>query len=188
MRNTAPRSAEEKEELPEEFIVSLADDDSPSIHSGALGRGELLHPTAHNEMKLLHLNGSRASLATVSTLDASHFYYPYLSGVHRTSPNSKHSKVRVILGTPNSGMSPGDIFSPFHLPHQPHASPESLFLDQLEDDLDTTIAFDGVSRVSAQSPIFPWSTLTIAAPPPAKIRTESMTRAERGSLRVTNAF
>ncbi|SAM67610.1 uncharacterized protein UBRO_20445 [Ustilago bromivora] len=188
MRNTAPRSAEEKEELPEEFIVSLADDDSPFIHSGALGRGELLHPTAHNEMKLLHLNGSRASLATVSTLDASHFSYPYLSGMHRTSPNSQHSKVRVILGTPNSGMSPGDIFSPFHLPHQPHASPESLFLDQLEDDLDTTIAFDGVSRVGAQSPIFPWSTPTIAAPPPAKIRTESMTRAERGSLRVTNAF
>ncbi|SOV08084.1 uncharacterized protein UDID_17278 [Ustilago sp. UG-2017a] len=103
-------------------------------------------------------------------------------------PNLQHSKVRVIQGTPNSGMSPGDIFSPFHLPHQPHASPESLFLDQLEDDLDTTIAFDGVSRVGAQSPIFPWSTPTIAAPPPAKIRTESMTRAERGSLRVTNAF
>ncbi|KAJ1031473.1 hypothetical protein NDA13_001866 [Ustilago tritici] len=118
IRNTAPRSAEEKEELPEGFIVSLADDDSPFIHSGALGRGELLHPTAHNEMKLLHLNGSRASLATVSTLDASHFSYPYLSGMHRTSPSSQHSKVRVILGTPNSGMSPGDIFSPFHLPHQ----------------------------------------------------------------------
>lgn len=188
MRNTAPRSAEEKEELPEEFIVSLADDDPPFIHSGVLGRGELLHPTAHNEMKLLHLNGSRASLATVSTLDASHFSYPYLSGIPRTSPNSQHSKVRVIMGTPNSGMSPGDIFSPFHLPHQPHASPESLFLDQLEDDLDTTIAFDGVSRVGARTPIFPWSTPTIAAPPPAKIRTESMTRAERGSLRVTNAF
>ncbi|CDS01984.1 hypothetical protein [Sporisorium scitamineum] len=206
MRNTSAAR-----ELPDEFITSLvvADED-------LLGRGDLVLPTPHDlaggETKLaLHSNVSRASLATVSSLQdsaaaASHFSYPYLSGMHRQAsptlspPDSHLHRVRVILSTPESGydihMSPGDVVSPYHLPCNPHASPESLFLDfhkyvEVEDDLDTNVAVDGVSSAPSameegvvRTPLFPWSMPVIAAPPPAKIG--SMLRNQPIGLRVTN--
>ena len=222
MRNAAPRSTAVKDsELPDDFITSLVDDESPFDRS--LGRGDLVLPTPHNDsaaetkVALHHNNASRASLATVSSIGsgsaaaASHFSYPYLSGMHReASPNALSpaevngvQRVRVILGSPESGydqaypftMSPGDVISPFHLPKNPNASPESLFLDfhKDEDDLDTNVAVDGISIAPpadvARTPLFPWSTPVIAAPPPAKIgagRGVSMLRAKPTSLRVTN--
>ncbi len=73
MRNSAPT------DLPDEFISSLLDD-------VPLGRADLIHPTTAHEAKL-NPNSSNLSLASVSTLHASHFSYPYLSGMHRhTSP------------------------------------------------------------------------------------------------------
>ena len=220
LRNGTPsRNAADAAELPDDFIASLVADDEP------LGRGDLLLPTHGGERKLtMHPNASRASLASlasVSSLEsgaaASHFSYPYLAAMHRgASPLSYNGaesgvhRVRVILGTPEScydqmRMSPGDVVSPFHLPNNPHTSPESLFLDfdpssahaklddeeEDSDDLDTTVAMDGVSVVAAgvHTPVFPWSTPAIAAPPPAKINTASasMLRSQRTGLRVTNA-
>ncbi|GAC74697.1 hypothetical protein PANT_12c00096 [Moesziomyces antarcticus T-34] len=213
-----------KRDLPDHFITQLADDESPFVFcdNEPLGRGELLMPTddGRGELKLLHTNASHASLATVGTIEsnaaASHFSYPYLSGMHRgSSPrsyNSEHTtggvqRVRVILGTPEScydkmHMSPGDVVSPYHLPRNPHASPESLFLNfdldhAHDDDLDTNVAVDGVSVApqDIRTPVFPWDTPAITAPAPAKIieptgngRTMSMLRAQPTSLHVTNAW
>ncbi|TKY85996.1 hypothetical protein EX895_004821 [Sporisorium graminicola] len=229
MRSTAPRAAamQSNAELPDDFITSVvgADDETPY----SLGRGDLVLPTPHTDEALrggesklfaLHANTSRVSLATVSSLGsgsaaaASHFSYPYLAGMHRgASPRSDHGvqRVRVILGTPESAydhvhMSPGDIVSPFHLPHNPHASPESLFLDfhkdhdEDDEDLDTNVAEKGASvapaanvvGAEARTPMFPWSTPVIATPPPARIsagttaRGVSMLRAKPTSLHVTN--
>lgn len=214
MRKGAPRSVQLKSDLPEDFITSLVDDESPFVISDSIGRSELLQPAEIGAKKLMmHPN---ASLATVSSISsggaaASHFSYPYLSGMHRgNSPMSSHNdttqRVRVILGTPEScydqiHMSPGDVVSPYHLPKNPHASPESLFLDfdpnqahHEDDDLDTTVSVDGVSAAPevamvSSTPMFPWSTPVIAAPPPAKINAStSMLRSQRTSLRVTNAY
>ncbi|SPO32367.1 uncharacterized protein UTRI_02924 [Ustilago trichophora] len=213
MRNGAPRSGQPKSDLPEDFITSLVDDESPFVISDSIGRGELLHPIDGGEKKLMmHPNTSLATVSSISSggAAASHFSYPYLSGMHRgNSPMSSHNdttqRVRVILGTPEScydhiRMSPGDVVSPYHLPRNPHASPESLFLDfdpnqahHEDDDLDTTVSVDGVSAAPevtmvTSTPMFPWSTPVIAAPPPAKINASaSMLRSKRTNLRVTNA-
>lgn len=146
MRNTPPRP----QDLPDEFITSLLDDIP-------LGRADLIHPTPAHEVKL---TPSNLSLASVSTLHASHFSYPYLSGMHRhTSPQEEWQR-----------WVPGDVVSPYQLPYNPHASPESVFLDET----DTNVAADG----GEATPIFPWQTPDVALPEKA--------RAKESGLRVTN--
>ncbi len=207
----------EKADLPEDFITTLLADDEPSPFSYGhrrssslgFGRGELLHPGYGNgdgeDLKVLHSNISRSSLATIDSHGgASHFSYPYLSnGVQAFHPQHQvenvSQNVRVILGSPTDSvmhamhisMSPGDVVSPYHMPRNPHASPESIFLDEEEMETDTAIAQDGVSvfamaphQPAPQTPMFPWSTPVIAAPAPAKININGI----RGAgLRVTNA-
>ncbi|SNX82090.1 uncharacterized protein MEPE_00796 [Melanopsichium pennsylvanicum] len=197
LRNGAPRGTQAcwNGKLPEDFIASLAEDDSPFV-TLPLSRGELLRPNSEGELELKHGNASQASLATVSSLKAaSHFSYPYLSGMHRTTPSlHSDSRVRVILGTPEHefNLSPGDVVSPYHLPHNPHTSPESLFLNfnhdhEDEEDLDTTVSMHGASEVNTvKTPMFPWDTPVITAPEPAA-RNVSMLRARPSGLRVTNA-
>lgn len=163
LSNTAPQG-----ELPSDFINTLLNDDEP------LGRGELLHPSSYDEVKL----NSRLSSATLDTdAGVSHFSYPYLTSPGRT---------RVVVGTPESAydlhMSPGDVLSPYHLPRNPRSSPESVFL---EDEEDTTVGMQGGSEV-VQTPMFPWATPVIAEPPKAA-RAVSLLRSKPSTFRVVNA-
>ncbi|GAC98596.1 hypothetical protein PHSY_006190 [Pseudozyma hubeiensis SY62] len=221
MRSTPPRAATVKQrqaviedsELPDDFITSLVVADDEPV-DGSFSRSAIVLPTTIDDDEeekhvMMHSNISRASLNSLgsgSAAAASHFSYPYLSGMHRGSsphsfipsittttspPANTTQRVRVILGTPDSTalhLSPGDHVSPFHLPQNPYTSPESLCLDF---DSDTTIAFDGVSSPTVQevarTPLFPWSTPVIASPAPAKLNTErTMLRSKPTILHVAN--
>lgn len=191
MRSTPPRTQmRSTTDLPDHFITSLVDDESPH----GLPKLDSSPRVEEDEKMMHHLNSSRLSFATVSSLHsatsgeaaASHFSYPYLSGMHRgTSPRS----ARIIIGSPSSytqtdmRMSPGDVVSPYHLPYNPHASPESLFLDF---GAATDVAVDGLSGVDQGG----WNTSPIVLPPKARVNTKDaveMNRSMPTSLRITNA-
>nr|QBH67476.1 hypothetical protein UE_1410 [Ustilago esculenta] len=110
----------EKTDLLDDFITLFIVEDEPLYgvsDAQPLGCGELLHPLNDSRMEtkldLMQSNTSRASLATVSSIDshaaASHFSYPCMSGMQRGSPRLWYNETntdiqcfRVILGTPEN--------------------------------------------------------------------------------------
>ncbi|KIS69920.1 uncharacterized protein UMAG_10155 [Mycosarcoma maydis] len=215
LRNTAARAAkkpkvDDEQALPDEFITSLVAADEEIEFDASFSRSAMdLSTGEQGKDMMLHSNVSRASVNSFgasSAAGASHLSYPYLAGMHRgASPKSLPSpidnashRVRVILGTPRSishiHLSPGDTVSPYHLPQNPHTTPESLCLD-----FETDIALDGnstfipaspLSPNVARTPLFPWSTPTISSPAPVKLNPTnlSLLRSKPTALHVTNDY
>nr|QBH67588.1 hypothetical protein UEMT_2054 [Ustilago esculenta] len=182
----------EKTDLLDDFITLFIVEDEPLYgvsDAQPLVCGELLHPLNDSRMEtkldLMQSNTSRASLATVSSIDshtaASHFSYPCMSGMQRGSPHLWYNETNTDIQCFQS------LFLDF--------DPNQIHLNHNKQDLDSTISINSVSTAPnpIQALLFPWSTPTVAAPSPTKISdsttetSSSMHRSKRTSLRITNA-